>query len=152
MTSESGADLQAMEPCDFCAIARGEDLSAEVVCEGETWLAFFPLDPVTPGHTLVVPRHHVSNLWEADLALGAELMAAVIRVGNAIRDVLTPAGMNLISSAGQAAEQTVYHLHLHVLPRWHADGMERIWSLKDQGQEADLHALADRIRTTCDGA
>jgi histidine triad (HIT) family protein len=148
MTSGSGS---GMDVCDFCVIARGDDPLAEVVCEGEAWLAFFPLDPVTPGHTLVVPRRHVSNLWEADLALGAELMAAVIRVGIAIRAVLTPAGMNLISSAGQAAEQTVYHVHLHVLPRWHADGMERIWPAKDQHQEADLHALADRIRKACDG-
>jgi histidine triad (HIT) family protein len=148
MTSESGAEMEA---CDFCVIARGDDLAAEVVCEGPAWLAFFPLDPATPGHTLVVPRRHVSNLWDADPALGAELMAAVIRVGRAIRAALTPAGMNLISSAGQAAEQTVDHLHLHVLPRWHADGMDRIWPLRDQHQATDLHALADRIRKTCDG-
>jgi histidine triad (HIT) family protein len=149
MTSESGAGVEA---CDFCAIARGDDRSVEIVCEGEAWLAFFPLDPVTPGHTLVVPRRHVSNVWEADPALGAELMAAVIRVGRAIRAALTPAGMNLISSAGQAAEQTVYHLHLHVLPRWPADGMDQIWLRKDHLQDTDLHALADRIRKVCESA
>jgi histidine triad (HIT) family protein len=140
-----------LEACDFCAIARGDDLSAEVVCEGQAWLAFFPLDPVTPGHTLVVPRRHVPNLWEADPALSAELMTAVVRVGRAIWAVLAPAGMNLITSAGQAAEQTVDHLHLHVLPRWPGDGMERIWPTKDQRQGADLHALADRIRKACEG-
>jgi histidine triad (HIT) family protein len=147
---ESGAGAKG---CDFCAIARGGDPSVQVVCEGRAWLAFFPLDPATPGHTLVVPRRHVSDLWEADPALGAELMGAVIRVGRAIRAALTPAGMNLITSAGQAAEQTVYHLHLHVLPRWHADGMDRIWSLENQHQyqDADLEALANRIRKACEG-
>lgn len=148
MTSELGAQV---EVCGFCAIARGDDRSVEVVCEGETWLAFFPLDPVTLGHTLVVPRRHVSNLWEADLALGAELMTAVIRVGRAIRTTLAPAGMNLITSAGEAAEQTVYHLHLHVLPRWQADHMDRIWPQRNRREGIDLHALADRIRKTCEG-
>ncbi len=148
VASELGAQVEA---CEFCAIVRGDDVSVEVVCEGEAWLAFFPLDPATPGHTLVVPRRHVSNLWEADAALGAELMTAVIRVGRAIRAVLAPAGMNLITSAGQAAEQTVYHLHLHVLPRWHADRMDQIWPEKDERQDADLHGLANRIRKTCEG-
>jgi histidine triad (HIT) family protein len=148
VTSELGPEVEA---CDFCAIARGDDLTVEVVCEDEAWLAFFPLDPVTPGHTLVVPRRHVSNLWEAEQALGAELMTAVIRVGRAIRVVLAPAGMNLITSAGEAAEQTVDHLHLHVLPRWYADRMDQIWPPKDERQDADLHGLADRIRKTCEG-
>ena len=50
--------------CDFCAIARG-DAPAEVVCEGSSWVAFFPLDPATPGHTLIIPRVHVEDLWDA---------------------------------------------------------------------------------------
>jgi histidine triad (HIT) family protein len=148
VASELGAEMEA---CDFCAIARGDDPTVEVICEGKAWLAFFPLDPTTPGHTLVVPRSHVANLWKADSALGGELMTAVIRVGRAIIATLTPDGMNLITSAGDAAEQTVNHLHLHVLPRWHADRMDRIWPPKSQRQDADLHTLASQIRTACEG-
>jgi histidine triad (HIT) family protein len=140
--------ISDFEGCDFCAIAHGRDQLAEVVCEGDGWLAFFPLEPATPGHTLVVPRRHVPNLWEADPALGAELMTAVIEVGNAIRFVLEPPGMNLISSAGEPAEQTVYHLHLHVLPRWYGDGMDAIWP-RDHHQDINLQGLADRIRKAC---
>ena len=91
----------------------GKDRSAEVVCEDKSWIAFFPLNPAMPGHTLVIPRTHVADLWQVGPPLGAELMAAVIRVGRAIDEALKPEGMNLITSAGETAEQTVFHLHLH---------------------------------------
>lgn len=132
--------------CAFCAIAQGEDRSAEVVCEDTDWIAFFPLNPATPGHTLVIPRRHVADLWQANPALGEELMAAVIRVGRAIDLALKPEGMNLISSAGATAEQTVFHLHLHVVPRWRRDGFGKIWPVEGRYDDANLAGFADRIR------
>jgi histidine triad (HIT) family protein len=122
----------------------------EVVCQGTAWIAFFPLDPATPGHTLVIPRSHVRDLWEADAALAAELTHAVIRVGRAIEAALMPEGMNLITSAGSAAEQTVFHLHLHVVPRWHRDGFGPIWPLEHRYEDAALEHVADRIREACE--
>jgi histidine triad (HIT) family protein len=135
--------------CAFCAIARGEEPSIEVVCQGESWLAFFPLNPATPGHTMVIPRQHVSDLWKVEPPLQAELMAAVIRVGRAIDSTLHPEGMNLITSAGETAEQTVFHLHLHVLPRWQRDGLGRIWPTEGLYENANLEEVAGRIRTAC---
>lgn len=137
--------------CEFCAIARGDDRSVEVVCEGESWLAFFPLSPATPGHTLVIPRLHVADLWQVDTALGADLMVAVIGVGRAIETALSPEGMNLITSAGETAEQTVFHLHLHLVPRWHRDGFGRIWPTEGKFEDADLEDVANRIRAACRG-
>jgi histidine triad (HIT) family protein len=136
--------------CDFCAIARGEDHSVDVVCEGDNWVAFFPLDPATPGHTLVIPRRHVVDLWEVEPPLGADLMRAVIRVGNAINAALKPEGMNLITSAGRVAEQTVPHLHLHVVPRWKRDDFGPIWPIEGKKYaDAQLEDVADRIRAAC---
>ena len=135
--------------CEFCAIARGDDRSVEVVCEGESWIAFFPLSPVTPGHTLVVPRAHVADLWQLNPPLAADLMVAVIRVGRAINQALMPEGMNLITSAGETAEQTVFHLHLHLVPRWHRDGFGRIWPIEGKYEDADLENVASRIREAC---
>ncbi len=135
--------------CAFCAIVGGDDTSVEIVCEGDTWLAFFPLEPATPGHTLVIPRLHVPDLWSVDTSLAADLMAAVIRVGRAIDIALTPEGMNLITSSGEAAEQTVYHLHLHVVPRWRRDGFGEIWPPKAELGGIDLDGVADRIREAC---
>jgi histidine triad (HIT) family protein len=143
------ASIADPHSCDFCAIARGHDSNVEVVCEAETWIAFFPLSPATPGHTLIIPRKHVTDLWKADPELGADLMRAVIRVGRAITASLQPEGMNLITSAGAAAEQSVFHLHLHVVPRWRRDGFGDIWPPEKQYEDAQLENVADRIRAAC---
>ena len=142
------SDVSA-EGCAFCAIAQGTDRSVETVCEGKSWIAFFPLSPATPGHTLVIPRTHVVDLWEVEPPLDADLIAAVIRVGRAIDTALSPEGMNLITSAGRTAEQTVFHLHLHVVPRWQRDGFGRIWPIEGKFEDADLEDVAERIREAC---
>lgn len=138
--------------CDFCAIAAGG--SAEIVCQGDSWVAFFPLEPATPGHTLIIPRQHVADLWAIDQPTGEALMAAAVRVGRAIGRALSPEGMNLITSAGTAAEQTVFHLHLHLVPRWRRDGFGRIWPADGRFEEEDLASQAERVREECesDGA
>jgi histidine triad (HIT) family protein len=146
VTASSGAWA---DDCDFCAIVRGEEPLADIVCEGEMWLAFFPLAPATAGHTLVVPRRHVADLWSVDPELAAQLMNAVIHVGRAIQDALTPDGMNVITSSGEAAEQTIYHLHLHIVPRYRDDRFGPIWPPKDELGEIDLAGIADRIREAC---
>jgi histidine triad (HIT) family protein len=132
--------------CPFCAIARGEDSSAEILGEGERWLAFFPRDPVTPGHTLIIPRDHVADLWALEPDEAKDLMAAVVRVGRAINAAIEPEGMNLITSAGEAAEQTIFHLHLHVVPRWRRDGF-KIWPPERPLAEELKEDAAERIRS-----
>lgn len=133
------------ETCDFCLIAHGKS-SAEVVSEHDTWIAFFPLNPATPGHTLVVPRDHVPDLWAANDELAAELVQGAIDVGRAIQHVLAPHGLNLITSAGTIAEQTVFHLHLHVVPRWLADGFGQIWPHGERYDVEDLGDVASNLR------
>jgi histidine triad (HIT) family protein len=135
--------------CAFCAIARGEDPAAEVICEGEAWVAFFPLKPATPGHTLVIPRRHVPDFLSADPPLAAELAVAVVHVGRAIEAALTPPGMNVITSSGLEAEQTVFHWHVHLLPRYLDDGFDPIWPPKGEFKDLDLEGVADRIREVC---
>ncbi len=135
--------------CVFCDIARGRDLTVDVVCEDQDWIAFFPLNPATPGHTLVIPRKHVTDLWQVEPPLSNELMTAVIRIGHAVDQALKPEGMNLITSAGQTAEQTVFHLHLHVVPRWHRDGFGSIWPVEGRFNDATLGDVANMVRAAC---
>lgn len=95
---------------------------------------------------MVIPRTHVRDVWELDDDLGAALMSAVIDVGRAIRRGLGPPGMNLISSAGTAAEQTVFHVHLHLVPRWPDDGIDEIWPAKTPMDPAQMERIAQDIR------
>lgn len=144
MNAARGNDPLGSE-CSFCAIMRGS-ATAEVVGSGEQWVAFLPLHPATPGHTLVVPVEHVTDYWSADPELVMALALGAAEVGRSISRALRPDGMNLITSAGEAAEQTVFHLHLHVVPRWRDDDIGPIWPPKELSDRREDPALADRIR------
>lgn len=108
--------------CIFCAIIGGQK-PAEVVREWADHIAIAPRHPVAPGHTLVIPRLHVADAG-ADPAVSAETMAAAAELA----DDLRPA--NIITSLGAEASQTVFHLHLHVVPRRPDDQLALPWGLK----------------------
>lgn len=112
--------------CSFCLIAEGGS-EAEVVFESADNLAFFPLSPATLGHTLVVPKRHVRDLWDLDSKSAKSLMDSTLRVAHGLRMALKPQGLNLINSSGSAASQTVFHLHMHLVPRWDGDRVGNIW-------------------------
>lgn len=138
--------------CPFCAILRGEEHSTRIVCERELWVAFFPLRPAALGHTLVIPREHVTDLWSASVEVNEEMAQAVTEIGRAIQAALEPEGLNLITSAGEAAEQSVPHLHLHIVPRWTGDTFGPIWPDASPPEESELDAAALQIRSECSGA
>lgn len=140
--------MSAQPGCSFCRIAAGDE-RAEVVCETDDWVAFFPDTPATAGHTLVIPRIHVPDFMELEAKMGASLMEGLVRVGRAIREALRPDGMNLISSSGEAADQTVFHLHFHIVPRRMGDPIGRIWPPKKRMDEELKEDLAEVIRAAC---
>jgi histidine triad (HIT) family protein len=131
--------------CEFCRIVRGVR-PARIVADASDALAFFPLEPACLGHAVVIPKTHVRDLWAAGSVLDAGLMQVVIDVGRAITVVLRPDGLNLISSAGAAASQTVFHLHLHVVPRWAGDHFGDIWPLSPPLTEQAKDEAAAAVR------
>lgn len=136
------------QACPFCEIAAGTG-KARMVYEDAHTLAFFPLAPATRGHTLVVPRAHAADLWAMGEADAQRLFDTVMVVGRALHAVLGPDGMNVINSAGAAATQTVFHTHVHLVPRRPGDAMGPIWPPKGAGfrdaDDADADALAARL-------
>jgi histidine triad (HIT) family protein len=122
--------------CTFCRIVRRE-LPAKVVTDTAVTLAFVPLRPVTIGHTLIIPKTHVRDLWAADPQVATAVTNEAIRIGRAITAALRPDGMHLITSAGAAASQTEFHLHLHVVPRWSGDHIGHIWPTGEAWLEAE---------------
>jgi histidine triad (HIT) family protein len=97
---------------------------------------------------LVIPKVHVSDLWAIEQPLDSELLAAAVWVGRAVTRALRPDGMNLITSKGPSAEQTIFHLHFHIVPRWNDDGFGKIWPETKTAvlNDADLASIAARIR------
>lgn len=108
--------------CVFCGIVDGSLPSSPLVDTG-TVLAFMDIDPVTPGHMLVIPKEHLPDLADLTDELAAEMMAVARRLAAAVRRTdLRCDGVNLFYADGEAAFQEVFHSHLHVFPRYAEDG------------------------------
>lgn len=132
------------DDCIFCKIVAGE-LPATKVHEDDRTLAFMDIAPWTRGHTLVIPKAHAADLGE----IGDEDLAAVASVAKRIalrqRERLGAEGNNLVNSFGSAAWQTVFHFHMHVIPRYAGDGMRLPASPGAGGTEDDIKAAGKEL-------
>jgi histidine triad (HIT) family protein len=137
--------MDGVDDCPFCRIIAGA-APARIVWSGPAALAFLPLNPAARGHTLVVPRRHVLDLFSLDDATASALTLAVLHLARAVRAAVAPDGMNIINSAGAAASQTVPHLHVHVVPRWSGDHFGRFWPVVEPLSETVEEAMARSIR------
>lgn len=130
--------------CLFCGIIAG-DVPGQIVDSDDETVAFMDINPATRGHALVVPRRHSKNLLEvAEEDLNAT-MAATQRLTRRMDEVLEPAGFNILNSCGPAAWQTVFHFHIHVIPRYDDDPLKLPW-IPRGGDEKEVAAIADKIR------
>ncbi|MGY5048470.1 HIT family protein [Streptomyces sp. 900105755] len=107
--------------CPFCRLIS-EDGAQWVVREPST-CAFTPLDPLAPGHTLVVPTAHHADVFDTPAEVLAETVDLVQRLARAMRVGLNATGVNVLNASGPGSEQSVRHLHFHVVPRWSDDGI-----------------------------
>ncbi len=130
--------------CLFCKIVAGE-LPSQRVDADERTVAFMDISPATRGHALVVPREHSTNLLEADPEDLAAVAIAAQRLAARAVDRLGADGVNLINSCGQAAWQTVFHLHMHVIPRYADDPLKLPW-VPSPGDADEIAATAERLR------
>jgi histidine triad (HIT) family protein len=112
--------------CLFCKIVAGE-IPATVVAEDERTIAFMDINPATRGHALVIPRTHARDLHEIDTDDLKAVAAAAQRLAARQLERLGAAGVNLLNSNGAAAWQTVFHFHMHVIPRYEDDPLKLPW-------------------------
>jgi histidine triad (HIT) family protein len=119
--------MASSEPdCLFCKIVAG-DIPATIVAEDERTIAFMDINPATRGHALVIPRAHTRDVHEISTADLEAVAAAAQRLAARQRERLGADGVNLINSNGPAAWQTVFHFHLHVIPRYDGDPLKLPW-------------------------
>ena len=133
-----------MADCVFCKI-MAKQIPASVVHEDEHTLAFMDLGQVNPGHVLVAVKAHAENLYELSDAQAGAVFRAARRVAQAIRAVFAPPGLSVYQANGKAAGQTVFHLHVHLVPRHDADGMALTWPVKNPPRET-LEDYAVQLR------
>jgi histidine triad (HIT) family protein len=130
--------------CLFCKIVAGE-IPSQRVDEDERTVAFMDINPATRGHALVIPRRHVANLLEIEADDLEATIAAAQRLARAVSERLGADGVNLINSCGPAAWQTVFHFHVHVIPRYEGDPLKLPWT-PSPGDPDEIAAAADQLR------
>jgi histidine triad (HIT) family protein len=131
--------------CVFCRIVAGSE-PAERIYEDEHAIAFLDIAQATEGHTLVIPRHHCADLSDIGADRAGAVMRAAVEVGAILRRALEPAGMNVFHASGSTAWQTVFHFHLHLVPRYRFDELHLPW-IPQPGSIERLRPLAERIRS-----
>ncbi len=134
------------DDCIFCKIVAG-DLPSEIVQEDEHTIAFMDINPWTRGHALVIPRNHSKDLYEAPEEDLARASTAAKRLALTMRDKLGCDGINLLNCCEPAAWQTVFHLHLHVIPRYDGDPLKVPAPSRPADQDA-LARVASELRDT----
>ena len=132
------------DPCIFCGIIAG-DVPGQIVDSDEHTLAFMDINPATRGHALVVPRTHSADLFEVSDEDLSHTMLAARRLAGRMREVLEPDGFNLLNSCGSAAWQTVFHFHIHVIPRYEDDPLKLPW-VPGPGDPDEIASVAEQLR------
>lgn len=133
-----------MSDCIFCDIVAGI-APARIVHEDERTLAFLDLFPLTPGHTLVVPKAHTPDLLSAPDDDAVAVIRTTQLVARAAKEAFAADGLNVLQTNGAVAMQTIFHLHVHVLPRYMGDGF-KVEFTRERGDDAALDETAGRLR------
>jgi histidine triad (HIT) family protein len=133
-----------MADCVFCRIVA-KQIPASVVYEDGDTLAFMDLGQVNPGHVLVAAKAHAENIYALDDEQAACVFRTAAKLARGLRDAFSPQGLSVYQANGTAAGQTVFHFHMHLVPRYEGDGMNLTWPVKNPPRE-QLEANAAKIR------
>ncbi len=137
-------DAHLDDECIFCKIIRGE-IPCFKVLDDDDVLAFMDVNPIAPGHVLIVPRHHSKDIMETPPEWVGKAFAGASSVARAVQKTLEPDGINIVQANGPGAKQSVFHLHVHVIPRGMDDGLTMNWELVPGDMDV-IGKLAERIK------
>ena len=132
------------DDCIFCKIANGE-IPATEICENDGFRVILDLGPASKGHALVLPKEHYRDITELPEKAAGEAFSLAGKVGKAMKQELGAAGFNIVQNNGTAAGQTVFHFHIHVIPRY-AGGPEMVAWTPGKAEAEELKATAESIR------
>lgn len=129
--------------CLFCSIVAG-DIPAEKIYEDEHTLAFLDIAPVNPGHILVIPKTHATNIFDIDAEIFSHVMNTVHALAPKIKKVTGADGINIAINNEKASGQVVFHLHVHIIPRFENDG-RTVWH-GNEAKPEELKEMGENLR------
>ncbi len=130
------------EECLFCKIIAGE-LPSTPVYEDEDYKVILDVNPAARGHVIIIPKKHAANIFELEDEEAAKVFPIAKKIAAALRKTYHCDGINILQNNGEAAGQTVFHLHVHVVPRYYGDDVNIMW---EPGNTPDLEEVAQEIR------
>jgi histidine triad (HIT) family protein len=132
-----------MNDCLFCKIIKGEIPSTKIY-EDENSFAFLDINPVNPGHTLLVPKKHSRNIFDTDDEVLKQLAPTLKKLSIAVKDGASADGVNIHINNEPAAGQVVFHTHIHIIPRFTGDGV-KMWKGGEYKQN-EIEKIAEKIK------
>lgn len=114
------------DDCIFCKLANG-DIPTNTIYEDEDFRVILDAAPATKGHALILPKNHFANIYELDDETAAKVFVLAKKMATSMTEKLGCDGFNLVQNNGELAGQTVFHFHLHLIPRYEGDGQEILW-------------------------
>ncbi|SEW38609.1 HIT family protein [[Clostridium] fimetarium] len=132
------------DDCIFCRLANG-DIPTNALYEDDIVKAIFDLSPASMGHIIILPKEHFDNLYSIDEETAAHVFKVATRLAKAIKEALNCDGMNILQNNGEIAGQTVFHFHMHIIPRYLGDNVKFSWN---QGKisEDEIKDLKKKIQ------
>ena len=136
--------MAAVTDCIFCKVIAGE-IPSELVDEDERTVAVMDINPATRGHVVVITRAHAENLFEVSDEDLLAVMQMARRVAERMRETIEPGGFNILHNIGRVAWQSIFHFHLHVIPRYEDDPLQLPW-MPAPGDPQELAQIAETLR------
>ena len=129
--------------CIFCKLANGE-IPTATLYEDDDFRVILDAGPAAKGHALILPKEHYANLYELDDEVAAKVLPLAKKMVTKLTDILGCDGYNLVQNNGEAAGQTVFHFHLHMIPRYKDDGVGLTWKMGELTEE-DKNDILSRM-------
>ena len=130
--------------CIFCKIANGEIPSSTIYAD-DLFRVILDLSPATKGHALILPKKHMANIFEMDEETAEKVFVLASRIAKAMKEALNCDGLNIVQNNGEIAGQTVFHFHMHIIPRYNDDGQQINWVPKTS-EAAERDMIAEQIK------
>ena len=138
------------ENCIFCKLAGGE-IPTATLYEDEDFRVILDANPAAKGHALIIPKEHYANLYELDDELAGKVLVLAKKMITKLTDILGCDGYNIVQNNGEAAGQTVFHFHMHLIPRFKDDGVGVTWKMGELTEEDKNDILSKKCNKGREG-